>query len=314
MRYGRRMRITAIAIAAVLACGASCGGGKTDAGAGSAAGSAVVPAPAACAAGSLPGPGGACVVVITAPKIAALQAQQTRIEELGSLLDKVDLLAAPIELLDGIRQLDAWKTIAARSDKLKVVDAIVQTLADSVKQLRAFRGDLGEVSKRLTDLRQELDKLIAGTGYAKSLADARVQISSQVRGLVQPYAKQTSETIQTALAPLVTQLSEVADLLRGACAMAKLSGGGNKLKDLCGKANDAFTQAQGYLDGLKARPALLFDGLTAQLLGSLDQLIDDGTRVALTEAQTRVDHALLTPVPTAGSGSGAGAGSSSGAN
>ena len=302
MRYGRRMRITAIAIAAVLACGASCGGGTSDGGAGSAgsAGSAVVPAPAACAAGSLPGPGGACVVVITAPKIAALQAQETRIDEVGSLLDKVDVLAAPIELLDGIRQLDTWKSIAASSDKLKVVDSIVQTLADSVKQLRAFRGDLGEVSKRLADLRRELDKLIAGTGYAKNLVDARAQISTQVRGLVEPYAKQTSETIQTALAPLVTQLADVADLLRGACAMAKLSGGGDKLKDLCGKANDAFTQAQTYLDGLKARPALLFDGLTAQLLGSLDQLVDDGTRAALTEAQTRVDHALLTPA--AGSG------------
>lgn len=300
------MRITAIAIAAALACGVSCGGSKSDGGA-AGSGSAVAPAPAACAAGSLPGPGGACVVIITAPKLAALQAQQNRLDELGTVLDKVDLLSAPIELLDGIRQLDAWKSIAASSDKLKVVDVIVQTLADSVKQLRAFRGNLGEVSQRLANLRAELDKQIAGTGVAKNLADARVQISARVRALVQPYAQATSETIQKGLAPLVTQLSDVADLLRGACAMAKLSGGGDKLKELCGKASDAFAQAQTYLAGIKARPAVVFDGVTAQLLGSLDQLLDDGTQAALVAAQTEVDHALLAPVPTPTGSAGSGA-------
>jgi uncharacterized phage infection (PIP) family protein YhgE len=300
----------AAAILLVLVVG-SCGNAGSGAGPGSGSSqiAPVAPVPTAvCPGGSLQDASGKCVVVVTAPKIAAIRAQKTRIDDLGSLLDKVDTLAAPIELLNGIRQLDEWKTLASTNDKFAAVDTVVATLDTAVKQLRAFRGNLGEVSTRLGNLAAELDKIIAGTGYAKSLADARAQISAEVRGFIKPYAKETADTIQQALKPVIAQLADVADLLRGACAMAKLAGGGDHLKDLCTKANDTFKQALDYVDSIKAMPAALFDELTAQLVGQLDQLIDDGTKTVITAAQKQVDTAL--DLPAAGSGSGsAGSGS-----
>ena len=148
------MRITAIAIAAVLVCAASCGGKKDpgrNGGAGSGASGATTPI-AACAPGSLPDKTGACVVAITPQKVMAVAQQQILIDELATKLDKLDALSAPIELLDGIRQTDAWKKISATSDKWKIVDSIVQTLGESVKQLHAFRADLSDLQKRLADL------------------------------------------------------------------------------------------------------------------------------------------------------------------
>ena len=298
------MRMTVIAFAALLTVGC---GAKKDSGGGSGSGSGGGSATAVCPGGSLAGKDGTCVVVITPAKVAILQAQQTRIDELGGALDKLDVVSAPIELLDGIRQLEQWKTLAEHSDKLKVVDTVVATLSDAVKQLRAFRGNLTEVSQRLGHLRAELDKLIAGTGMAKNLDDARAQISTEVRALITPYAQQTSDTIQRAVTPLVVQLSDVADLVGGACAMAKLSGGGDKLKELCGNARDTFTQAITFVDGIKVRPAAVFQAVTDQLVGQLDVLIDDGTRTAIAAAQKQVNQALLVPMATdSGSGSGSG--------
>jgi uncharacterized phage infection (PIP) family protein YhgE len=301
MSYGSRMKtaLWVVLVACAFAC--ACGGNKDS---GSADKAPPAPATVTCPAGSLPDATGTCVVVVTQPKIDAVAAQETRIDDLGKLLDKVDTLGAPIELLDGIRQLDQWKKLAAASDKLKVVDTVVATLNTAVKQLREFRGHLGELQARLHDLRGTLDQLIAGTGAAKNLADARVQISAQVRALIAPYAQQTADTIQRALTPLVAQLADVADLVRGACAMAKLSGGGDQLKELCGKATDTFQQALTYLDGIKARPAAVFDELTNQLVAQLDQLIDDGTRAAIAAAQKQVDSALNLPAAPGSAGSG----------
>ena len=127
---------------------------------------------------------------------------------------------------------------------------------------------------------------------ATSLDDARAQISTQVKALVAPYAQQTSDTIQKAITPLVAQLADVADLVRGACAMAKMSGGSDQLKDLCAKASDAFTQAQAFLDAIRLRPAALFAEVENQLLSQLDTLLDDGAKAALAAAQKEVDDAL----------------------
>src|SRR5262245_43365403 len=92
---------------------AACGGKRADAGAGSA------DKPSAAAPMTCP-PGNAvkdhaCVPVITPDKIAAVAKQQGRIDEVSRLLDQVDAIAAPIELFGGIRRLDSWKAIKARS-------------------------------------------------------------------------------------------------------------------------------------------------------------------------------------------------------
>lgn len=295
MSYGSRMkRALALLFVSVVACGKGDGGnGETK--------PPPPPPTLTCPAGSLADATGKCVVVITQPKIDAVEAQETRLEDLGKLLDKVDTLAAPIELLDGFRQLDEWKTLSAASSKLKIVDDVVATLDTAVKQLRDFRAHLGDVQAKLHDLRGTLDQLIAGTGMAKNLADARAQISAQVRAMIAPYAIDTIATIQKAIAPVTDQLADVADLVRGACAMAKLSGGGDKLKELCDKATSVLDPAKTYLDSIKAKPAVIFDELATQLAGQLDPLLDDATKTALAAAQKQVDSALQ---PGSGSGSG----------
>src|SRR4051794_1275473 len=60
---------------------------------------------------------GTCVAVVTPERIAAVTAQQSRIDELGVVLDNIAAVTAPIELLDGIRQLPQWQQLAATSTK-----------------------------------------------------------------------------------------------------------------------------------------------------------------------------------------------------
>lgn len=265
------------------------------------------PAPATCPAGSVV-KDGACVVVITPEKISAVAQQQTRIDDLAKFLDKVDTVGAPIELLDGFRQLDQWKQLKAKSAKLEIVDQAVETLNNAVKTLRTFKGSLGEASARLGNLKGELDRMMKDTGAAKKLEEVRAQISTQVRTAIEPLAAQVQDTIQNALTPLNQQLADTRDLMVGACAMAKLSGGGDKMKDLCSQVSDVFAKGLAYLDELKAKPAQLFTDVTTQLESQLDQLIDTETKKLLDTAQTKVNEALK--LPPAGSGSGsAGSGS-----
>src|SRR5215475_4444631 len=105
-------RIHTVITALVVMLGLAACGNKKDASAqGSGAGSA---APASCPPGSAI-QDGACVAVVTPAKIQAVAAQQSRLDELGKLLDQVDTVGAPIELFDGIRQLEQWKTLKAQS-------------------------------------------------------------------------------------------------------------------------------------------------------------------------------------------------------
>ncbi|HET9992051.1 MAG TPA: hypothetical protein VFQ65_26155, partial [Kofleriaceae bacterium] len=141
-------------------------------------------------------------------------------------------------------------------------------------------------------------------GTAKQLADVRAQISTQVRGAIEPLAVQVEATITKAIAPIEAQLGDTADMVIGACAMAKLSGGGDELKQLCAQAKDVFGKATAYMADLKAKPAALFDDVTKQLETQLDVLVDRETKAVIDAAQAKVDAALR--LPPAGSGSGSG--------
>jgi uncharacterized protein with gpF-like domain len=88
--------------------------------------------------------------------------------------------------------------------------------------------------------------------------------------------------------------------------MAKLSGAGDDLKQLCGQAKDVFGKATAYLTDLKAKPAALFDDVSKQLETQLDQLIDTETKSLIDAAQAKVDAALRLPPAATGSGAGSG--------
>ncbi|HEY4242945.1 MAG TPA: hypothetical protein VGM88_24185 [Kofleriaceae bacterium] len=238
--------------------------------------------------------------VVPPTALEAVTTQQSRIDELGKTLDHVEAISAPIELLNGIRQLDEWKQVAATSTKLQVVDQVVATLNDALTKLRAFRASLGTAAQKLGNLRGELDALLASPA-GQDLEALRTKYSKEIRDTVQPLATEATDAIQHAIAPLEQQLSDTGDLIIGACAMAKLSGGSDQLKALCAQAKDVFAKANAYLADFKAKPAQLVTDLTAQLESHLLLLIDDGTKTALDAAQKQVNDALKLP---AGSGSG----------
>src|SRR6185312_10960871 len=292
----------AIALAAALIGGC---GNKTDSSGG---GSAAPPAPTSCPAGSVI-KDNACVAVVTPEKVLAVATQKSRLDDLASVHDKLDTLAAPIDLLNGFRKTPQFTGLKAHVPKLDTVDTVVATLADGVTQLRQFKAGLAEASTRLGNLGGELDKLLKEPGTAKQLADVRTKISTEVRGAIEPLAAQVEATITKALTPIEAQLSDTADMVIGACAMAKLSGGGDDLKQLCAQAKDVFGKATAYLTDLKGKPAALFDDVSKQLESQLDQLIDTETKAVIDAAQAKVDAALRLPPAATGSGSGSGSGS-----
>jgi hypothetical protein len=291
----------AIAIAAGLWIGA-CGNKTDSAGTGSAT---PPPAPTSCPAGSVVKEG-ACVAVVTPEKVLAVATQKSRLDDLAGVLDKLDALAAPIDLLNGFRKTPQFAGLKAHVPKLDTVDTVVATLADGVAQLRQFKAGLTEASTRLGNLGGELDKLLKESGTAKQLTDVRAKISTEVRGAIEPLAAQVEATITKAITPIEAQLSDTADMVIGACAMAKLSGGGDDLKQLCGQAKDVFGKATAYLTDLKAKPAALFDDVSKQLETQLDQLIDTETKSLIDAAQAKVDAALRLPPAATGSGAGSG--------
>ena len=295
------MRIAIALSLLVCACGH-----KDSAGTGSAVGSGAAPvaSPATCPAGNVV-KDGACIVVVTPEKVLAVQTQKSRLDDLATVLDKVDTLSAPIELLDGLRQTPQWKSIAATSSKFAIAEQIVGVLDQGVKQLRVFKGSLGEASQRLGDLGGELDKMLKQPGTVQQLADVRAKISAEVRGAIEPLALQVQATITKAIAPIEAQLGDTADMIIGACAMAKLSGGGDNLKQLCAQAKDVFGKATAFMVDIKAKPATLFDEVSMQLESQLDQLVDTETKAAIGLAQQKINSLLLLPaaavVPPAGS-------------
>src|SRR5690606_15269629 len=248
---------------------------------------------------------GACVAVITAEQVAVVAQQQSRLDELGELLDQVETGAAPIELMNGIRQLEPWRAVVAKNERMKLIDGSVASLDAAVKQLRQFKRGLGEASGRLGNLKGELERLLQDTGAARRIEEVRAQISSQVRTAVEPLAKSVTDTIQQGLAPLTARFDDASNLVTGGCAFMTLGGAGAKSKELCGQATAAFAQGKKYLDDVKARPAALFEEVTGKLETELAALLDDQARQLLDTAQAAVSDALK--LPPAGGGSGAAA-------
>lgn len=252
---------------------------------------------------------GTCKVVVTAAQVAAIGAQQTRIEELGALLDKVEVVAAPIEIASAFTKLAEWQALVAKFDQLSLVDGAVKELDNAVKTLRTFRASLAEAQTRLGNLKGEIDKLMTDTGATKKLADVRAQIGAQLRGVLEPLAAQVGDTVKNALAPLRARFDQVSGLIDVGCGGLKLSGGSDDAKKLCEQAQTAFTAAKSYLDGLSDRPIQLYTELAAKLETELDALIDTASKTAIDAAQTQVNELLR--LPAAGSNAAGSAGSAS---
>jgi hypothetical protein len=256
---------------------------------------------------------GACVVVVTAEKVQVVVQQQSRLDELSKLLDNVEVVAGPIELLNAFRQLPEWKSLSATSEELRVVEQVVATLDASVKKLREFKAGLGEASARLGNLKGELDRLMTDQQVAKTIDEVRTRISAELRTTLEPLAANVSDTIQNALTPLAEQLGEWSDLIITACTIAKRTGGGAKVKDLCGQAKDIFGKANTFLADLKTRPAKLYDEVSTKLEAELEALVDAESKKLLDAAQEKVNAALKLPPAGAGSAGPAASGSGSAA-
>ena len=291
---------------------AACGGKKNEeakGGSGSAAKTVEPAKPMTCPPGNVV-QDGKCITVVTPEKVAAVQTQQTRIDDLAKLLEQVEIVAAPVELLDGFRQLPQWKALADKSAKLKVADTVVATLNDAVKKLRELKGHLGEASLRLGNLKGELEKLMTDPGVAKTIEEVRTKVSTELRAAIEPLAMDVKDTIQNAITPLATQLSDMGDLVIGACAMAKLSGGGDKMKEMCDGAKAVFDKGRAFVEDFKTKPAALFTDISTKLEAELDLLVDAAAKQAIDVAQQAVNDALKLPP---GGGSAGSAGSSSAA-
>jgi hypothetical protein len=247
---------------------------------------------------------GACTQVITPEQVAVVAQQQSRIDEVVKLLDRVDTLAAPVDLMNGIRQLDQWKTFAAKNEQAKTFDDVVASLGAAVAQLRTFKGGLSEASGRLGNLQGELDRLLKEPGAAKRIEEVRAQVSGQVRTAVQPLAQQVTDAIQKGLAPLTTRFEDTANLVTAGCALMALGRAGDKSKEMCGQATELFVQGKQYLADVKTRPAALFEEVTTKLETELAVLLDDQARQLLDTAQAAVNDALKLPPAPAGSAAG----------
>ena len=255
---------------------------------------------------------GACVEVVTAEKVTAVEVQKTRLQELADVLAKVVAMSAPVELLDGIRQTPQWKGLVAANGKLKIADDVVTTLNEAVKTARVVKDGLGAASTRLGNLVELLKAELARTGVTPKLEAMRTQVSTELRAALEPLSGELASALQTVIVPVTEQVTDAADLIVGACAMAKVSGGGDQLKQLCAKAKDVFPAALAFLQDLKTRPAQLLGEVTTQLETTLDQLVDTQTRAVLDAAQAKVNEVLKLPAAGPGAGSAAGAGSGSG--
>jgi hypothetical protein len=271
-------------------------------GSGSAASSALTKA---CPPGNAVASDGSCTPAVTAEKITAVAQEQTRLDDLRNMLDKTDVIAAVVDFIDQVRKLDAWKQLMATSDKFKQIDSAAQTLSDGSAQLKTFRGSLGQASTKLGDLKSTLDQVMKDTGAAQSLEALRKQVSDQVRAAFEPLEKDTIALVQKVIGPLGAQLDNVSDLVISGCAAAKLTGGSDKLKEVCAQAKEVFAKATLFIGDLKTKPAELFAGVTSNLEKQLDMLIDTGAKKLIDEAQTKVNEALKAPVEGSGSGSAA---------
>jgi hypothetical protein len=293
-----------ILFATVMA--SSCKSKSSDSTTKTGSGSAVVQpvAPATCPPGSAIDQG-VCVAAVTAEKVEAVAQQISKVDEFAKLLDKADLVAGPVELLGGFRQLDAWKTLIKLNSKLQIVDEVAAALDTGVKELRSLKTTAQDASAKLGDLRGQLNGLLTTPSVALPLAKLQSDVTAKLHAVLDPLESQITKVAQSALGPAAQKINDVSDLVLGACAMAKVSGGGDAMKALCEQAKDGFTKASGFLSDFKNQPMALFSDVTGNLQSKLSNLVDEQTSKLLQEAQTRV-NALLSLPPPSGSGSAVG--------
>lgn len=245
-------------------------------------------------------------VVITQAQIDAVKAQQSRLDELGVLLDKVDAVATPVEIANQFRQLPEWKGLVGTFDQLKTVDTMVGELDNAVKTLRTFRAGLDQAETRLGNLAGELDTWMKDSGTGAKLADVRAKVSADVRGALEPLAQQTGDVIANAMKPLLDKLDKVEGLLEVGCGGLKVSGGSEAAKKQCDAAKTAFGAGKTYLEGLKDKPVQLFNDVSNGVETALVALYDEATKQAIDAAQQQVNELLKLPTAEAPAGSGSG--------
>ncbi len=245
-------------------------------------------------------------VEITTAQIDAVKAQQSRLDELGLLLDKVDAIATPVEIANQFRQLEEWKGLVGKFDQLKTVDTLVGEMDNAVKTLRTFRAGLDQAEARLGNLAAELDKWMKESGTGAKLADVRAKVSADVRAALEPLAQQTGDVIANALQPLMAKLDQVEGLMEVGCGGLKISGGSEAAKKQCDSAKVAFAAGKTYLASLKDRPVQLFNEVSTAIETALVNLYDEATKQAIDAAQAQVNELLKLPTAEAlpaGSGS-----------
>jgi hypothetical protein len=251
-------------------------------------------------------------VEITQAQIDAVKAQQSRLDELGVMLDKVDAVTTPIEIANQFRQLEEWKGLVGKFSQLQTVDALVGELDNAVKTLRTFRAGLDQTEVRLGNLASELDKWMKESGTGAKLSEVRAKVSADVRAAIEPFAQQTGDVIANALQPLVEKLEKVEGLLEVGCGGLKLSGASDAAKKQCDSAKTAFIAGKTFVAGLKDRPVQLFNDVSNGIETALVTLYDEATKQAIEAAQQQVNELLKLPTAEAPAGSGSAAGSAAG--
>ena len=153
-----------------------------------------------------------CVAAVTAEKVEAITQQASRVDELANLLEKAEVLSAPIELLGGFRQLEAWKNLVKLNKKLLIVDEVAAGLDAGIKELRALKVTLDESATKLGDLRGFLDGLLQHPTIAQPLATLQADIAMRLRGVLEPLEAQITNVAQSTLVPAAHKLTDVADM------------------------------------------------------------------------------------------------------
>lgn len=294
MNHDRAVKAIALALLAVGACKSNNNNGSAapSNGSGATAVGAAAPPPPCPVGNALDA--GKCVEAVTAEKVAAVDKQVSRIDEMVTLLAKVDQLSAPIELLNGLRQQEAWAKLSKTYSGLGVVDEVVAAMDSGVKQIRALSTVLGESKSRLTDLKGQLNALLATPAVAKPLAEVQAAVSKQVEAAVAPLAAQLASVSENVLSPALAKFNDFGDMIIGACALGKATGGPS-LQELCSKARDVFTTANGFLADVKSKPVALFDQVANDLKGSLTNLLSDQLNQAIAQSQEKLNALLKLP-------------------
>jgi hypothetical protein len=233
-----------------------------------------------------------CTPLVTKDQVAAVTSAQGKLDELAKVLDTVDTLSAPVQLLDTLRALDEWKALAAHSDKLKSVDDLVAQLSSATTQLHGLQTTLKSSSGHLGKLAGALATITTNTGPARKLENVQLQVSSELRAVVEALQPQIVAVIAKVGPTLSTDLDSIADVLLSACTLVKYTGGSDKLTAACAQAKDTFKKAERFVDDVADRPAKLVGDVAQSLTDQLGELANADTKALAKSAQTAVDAAV----------------------